>query len=211
LAIFSGLTFTRNPDWADNYTLYKHDAEKAEVNSWLWYNLGNELVTTLLEQSKSPAEQHRVLLASIPALNKSIAIYPDYSKSHSDLSNAYVRLKRLDSAEYHAKLAIKFDPKDQVAVNNLAAVYFNTARFNDALELCKKAVAIRPDFVNGYFNIGVCFFNLHEPDSALVYFKKTYALAPQFKDAIASLAGTYKALNRPDSAAKYEALARTTK
>jgi tetratricopeptide (TPR) repeat protein len=207
LAIFIGMTVTRNPDWADNYTLYKNDAEKAQVNSWLWYDLGNELVTSIFEQSTSPAAQQRALLESIPALNKSVAIYPDYAKSHSDLSNAYIRLKKLDSAEYHARLAIKFDPRDQVAVNNLAAVYFNTARFSDALELCKKTVAMKPDFVNGYYNIGVCFFNIHEPDSALVYFKKTYAMAPDCKDAIVSIASTYKALDKPDSFAKYDALA----
>lgn len=207
--LFGYMSYARNNDWADNYTLFKADVPKNENNARLNYYLGTEMVATKAKQSADPAERRKYTLEAIPYLHRSLAIYPEYTDANASLGDAFFQLGVYDSAEIYDKRALELNPKFTVAINNIAGVYFMQNKFDKALEVCKKAIEINPGYVNAYSNIGLCYMRLGKFDSSLANLYKAISIDPRFKGAYENMALTYKVMGKVDSANKYEALSRS--
>src|SRR6202012_4251725 len=112
----------------------------------------------------------------ITVLRRSLAIYPEYEGSMSELGNAFFHVQQNDSAEYYDKEALKRNPKSPLTLNNLAGVYFVTGQYPLALDICKKSIELNPEYVDAFSNEGLCFLHMGRPDSSLFYLYKALSL-----------------------------------
>ena len=206
--IYAVITFNRNMDWFDNYTLFKADAPKAPNDCRLSYYLGTELATTIAGEEKDPVKQKKIVKDGIALLYKSLAVYPDYNSAHASIGNAYFHIQQNDSAEVHEKRALELNPKDAITINNLAGVYFTSNKYPLAIKLCRDALELNPGYVNAYANIGLCYLHMGKLDSSLISLYKAVSVDPTFPTSYENLALTYKALGNADSVKKYEAKAK---
>ena len=69
-------------------------------------------------------------------LEEILAEYPDFGKAHNHLGWIYcVRLSNYEKAEYHYKLAIKFDPSYPSSYINYTYLLVDLGKFEEAKEL----------------------------------------------------------------------------
>jgi tetratricopeptide (TPR) repeat protein len=204
--IYAVITFDRNTEWFDNYTLYKSDIVKAPNAGKLNYFYGLELEKTIAENEKDPVKQKQIREEGIKYLAKSISIAPDFGDAHANLGNAYYCIGQYDSAEYHESIALRQNPINTMTLNNLSTVYYMTRKYRESLELSRRAIALKPGYVNAYTNMGRCYVNLGQWDSVIYIINKGIAVDPNYVFSYQILAFTYKTLGRLDSAQKYEAI-----
>lgn len=193
LLVCSLLTFSRNKDWKDNYTLFSADAEKYPANARLWYNLGFEQSNTLLEEATDINEKVKLVNGSIADLQKAVAIYPNYAMAHNDLGKLFQRVQQYDSAEAHLKRSIALNPKDPVNKTDLGGLYFTQGNYRLAAYYCNQAALIEPENTEILNNLGLCYLMLHQYDSAMIFAGKVVKIAPDNKLAAETIAAAKKA------------------
>jgi len=207
--IYATLTYGRNEDWKDNYTLYKADVAKLPQNTRLNYYIGSEL-QKMYDQEPTPAGKEQINNESLDYLKKALAIYVDNTDAQAEIGAAYFRKNQIDSAEWHLKRALTLNPKQSNAAANLGTLYLNQKRWGDALAYYQKTTRLNFRNAVAQFNGGVCFYQLAQYDSAIKYFKNCIVVAPEFDNykSFQFTALTYQTIKNMDSARKYEQLAK---
>jgi len=209
--IYAFITFNRNSQWADNYTLYISDVAKAPNGSKLNYFAGYELATTIAKEEKDPVKQRQVYEKAISYLKKALAIYPDYDKAEANVGYAYFCMGMYDSSEIHSARAMQQNPGNAFAVSNLAAVYNLRKDYPRAIEMYKKAIIAAPGNAANYAYAGLSFGSIGKYDSAIVYSRKAIIVDPAFSASYEILATTFRITGNTDSSKKYEAIMQKNK
>lgn len=204
--LFAALTFGRNRDWVDNYTLYKTDLAKAPNSAKLNYFVGLEYETTLVQNEKDAQKQNDLRKEGLTYLRRSITIEPDFTDAQAGLGNTYVFFSQYDSAEVHEKKALELYPLSDKNTSNLAYIYYRQQKFRQSIDLSKKAVELNPGYINPYTNMGRCYMSLGRYDSAISVLHKAILVDAGNIYPYAILLNYYQATGQKDSAAKYNAI-----
>ena len=205
--VFLVITYNRNQEWKDNYTLFSADVQKSPENARLNFYLGNEMGTNYAAQAPDQGMKNSIVTQSIAYLQKAVAIYPHFSDAQVALGSAFFNLKVYDSAEIHHKLALIDDPQNVLALNGLAGIYFMKNNLPAARDILIKDVAINPHSTDIVNNLGLCYMNMHQFDSGIVYFRKVLAIDPSHEESLKNMARSYKMMGVNDSVQKYQAMA----
>ncbi len=204
--VYASITFGRNKDWADNYTLYKTDLAKAPNSARLNYFYGLELETTIAMNEKDPKQQNEVRKEGLTYLKKAIAIAPDFSDAQAGVGNTYIFFAQYDSAEVHEKRALELYPLSDKNTSNLAFIYYREKKFPQSIEFSKKAIELNPDYINPYTNLGRCYLSIGKSDSAVYFLHKAISVDPSNVYPYSLLANYYQSIGQADSMEKYTAI-----
>lgn len=101
----------------------------------------------------------------------------DYSVALMWASFGYSSIK-LDSAAVVGELAIKLDPGNKKALNNLGKIYSENNQPEKAIELFEKALEIDSLYFNAAFGMSIAYLRMNEAKSALRYLEKAVKLNP---------------------------------
>jgi len=200
---FSGLTYARNKDWKDNYTLFQTDLSRMPENCRLNYYYGNELAENTFHAEKDTTRQKEILHESVACLKKAIEIYDKYTDAHTELGTAYLNLQQYDSAAAQFKIAIAQSPYQSIAANNLGTVYLRTNQIPQAIEAYKLAIKIKGDFVQAFCNLGSCYMRLKQFDSAIMSLNQCLAIDPGYSEAYMQLGLAYYFDNKFEKSEPY--------
>lgn len=141
--MFSLWTYQRNITWQTPLALWSDCAQKSPLKARSHNNLGKTLAdkgehlkalehfSTAIKQSAKPESQQFYNKAvsleflgrideSIDYYNKALTLAPNYLAAHNNLGIAYARLNNLELAAYHFKEALRINPNDSPARQNLA-------------------------------------------------------------------------------------------
>ena len=206
--IYAIITFNRNKDWSDNYTLYTTDLEKAPNDARLHYYVADYLLTHLFKE-KDIAMQKETVDEAMSLLYKAVEIYPGYVNAQCDLGILYYDLHQSDSAETHYKEAYELDPTNIPVISGLAHLYFVNKQYRRSIDYNQKAIDISPDYPMTYSNSAFCYLDLGKFDSAILYANKAIALDPKLYGPYQILVFAYQAIGNTDSSKKYEAIAQS--
>lgn len=203
--VYGGITYARNEDWVDSYTLYKADADKMPKNTRLNYYVASELQKKCGAE-KDTAKARQLNDQSMVYLRKSLEIYPDNTDAQAEIGAAFFRAHRFDSSEFHLKRALQLNPNKSNALANLGTLYMTLNDYANALPYYRKTNQVDPRNVVAQFNGGVCYYQLKKPDSAITNFMHTAILQPEFYEykSFQFIAIIYKELGKEDSFQKYE-------
>ncbi len=117
---FAFKTITRNPDWKDNFTLFKTDIAKSGDSAKLRNALGGELS---VQSQKAPyigtGEEKKMLEESNKHLTRALEIHPNYKSPYLIMGNNYFYLKQFDNAVATYHKALHIDSGFSDARNNL--------------------------------------------------------------------------------------------
>jgi tetratricopeptide (TPR) repeat protein len=83
--------------------------------------------------------------------------------------------------------AIRIDPKDARAHNNLGSLYLLQGDLERALSQCNRALAINPDFEEAEYNLGAVALRREDFPTATTHFERALELNPRFESARAAL------------------------
>ena len=91
----------------------------------------------------------------------------NHSDAHNRLATNYKALKQIHLAIKHYQLAIKYNPNNKTAHNNLGNVYCNNKEtWNKAEECYKKAIAVDDNYANGHTNYAALLRKMEQPENA---------------------------------------------
>jgi protein O-mannosyl-transferase len=206
---YCSMTFNRNSDWYDNYTLYKTDLKKAPDNCRLLYYYGTELVNLArLDERDDSVASNRKREQGLACLKRSLAIYPNFHEVCIVLGNSFFTSRLYDSAGVYYFRAIEINPSDTFSINKLAGVYFKKAEYARSIEFCIKAIGVDSGYSRGYRNIGICYLKMGKYDSSIAPLKQAMRLDDNTSPSFGYLAIAYNHLQIPDSTRKYDSIAK---
>ncbi|HSP68489.1 MAG TPA: tetratricopeptide repeat protein [Bryobacteraceae bacterium] len=95
------------------------------------------------------------LLDAAQALEKALALDPDFQEARENLGGLYLRLGRLAEAEPHLHRAIELDPSSSAAHSNLSAVQLLAGDLGAAERTARRALELSRDNDWARFVLGV--------------------------------------------------------
>jgi tetratricopeptide (TPR) repeat protein len=112
---------------------------------------------------------------------------------------------RCEEAVEAFRNAIKTNPKDAIAYNDLGTVYFKLNRAEEAIKAFEKAKEIDPNCAFAYNNLGSFYYNSGKYEKAIELFTKATNLEPKFYLAYINLGLAHSTLrNYPEAANAYK-------
>jgi len=205
--IYAAITFNRNNEWLDNYTLYKSDVKKVPDDSRLNLLIGEEIQKNLADNEKDTTKRKVLIEEAINYVGKSIEVYPDNEASHLEIGFLFQKMKENDSAETHYLIAIKLNPSNSKAINNLGRIYLARKKYLQAIVLFKKSIALDSDYSTAYANLGLCYGIMGKFDSAFSFLRIAISIDPNYNISYENLSMIYNAMGKADSAIKYQSIA----
>ena len=201
--IFGVMTVARNFDWKDNVSLYRADVKNSPEDCRLYHNMGSALSEDLYPTIKDTTVQKQIDNESLEYLKKGLQIYPEYADIHVEMGRVYDRKKMYDSAMYHDEIALKYNPTNSTATNNLGSVYLTSGKYLQAITMFKRALVISPNMKFPYINLARTYVQLKQFDSAMMNYRMMLSFEPNSTEAIQGIGIAYFQMQRWDSAEFY--------
>ncbi len=170
--VYAPLTMARNADWRTNYTLARADAATYPRNARLHHSLAYVLVNERLALAIDVAERNQLVAEAQEHYQRSLEIYPNQSKVHTDYANLLAQMGRYDSAEAHIQQAMKIRPGDPVIISMLGGLYFAQGRYDRTLALCREAQQRAPADNGILINMSLCHLLMKQYDSVIFLSEK---------------------------------------
>ena len=98
------------------------------------------------------------------------------------------------------KKAIRIDPDDVKAHNNLGLAYDKSGKYKEAIESYKQAIKIDPDYATAHNNLGVVYGELGKYYDAIEAYKQAIKIKPDYANAHFNLGIAYGGLGRHQEA-----------
>jgi tetratricopeptide (TPR) repeat protein len=169
LIVFGVLTFERLKVWKNDIVLWEDTVRKNPNSITALTNYGRALL-----EGKEPEKAKGELLV---ALGQEKIMPEQASTILYLLGTAEMTGKNYEKAEAHFKDAIKNNPRNAVAYNNLGILYLRMSESPDArgrenqvvdeaIRNLKEALAISPNLLQAKFNLGLCYLKQRDFDNA---------------------------------------------
>ena len=126
--------------------------------------------------------------------------FPNHNISWKVLSEIHIKSGKMDSALIAIQKAVKINPKDAEAHNNMGLIYFKLKLFEKAIKSSKKAIELKPDFVNAHNNLGIILQKIEKFEQAEFRFKKAIELNSDYAEAHYNLGTSSQRLGKLDKA-----------
>lgn len=233
---YSFLTIMRNPDWADNDTLYSTDLQKSTNSCKMHYYYANHITQseTLSKLKEGSPEWNHTVDTAIVEFQRAISLYPAYGDAMQKLAEMYLNKKQYDSSEYYYLRAIETSPLMPTYRNNYGRMLFNMGRYFEAEHYFRTAATINPGYSTAWNNLAGCigmqgaaFVNkgnqypwhgeeyrqraLQLYQESVEYSLKAIAYDPTFITAYETVAMTYQNMGDAANAQKYSSIAQQLK
>jgi tetratricopeptide (TPR) repeat protein len=198
--VYGGLAVARNAEWKDNVTLYKADVKRSPNDCRLYHNVASALAEEAYMEEPDSLKKLKIDDEAITYLVKGLEIYPDYADLYVEMARIYDRKKMPDSAVKYNTLALKMNPTNFTANNNLGSVLLTAGRYREAIPYFTLAMQFNPNFKYAYLNIARCYNQLQQYDSAVINFRKLMEFEPQNLDVYSEIGMAFFMMTKYDSA-----------
>lgn len=214
LALIMGvMTFMRNFDWKDNYTIFTTDVKVSQNSAKLQCSAGG----TKIEKAANEMDAQRkkqLLSEAITHLRRSLEIHPQFKNPYLLLGNAYIYLEDYDKAIEEYQNGLKLDPEFRDVKTNIAMAYREKGRIYGqkdnnlpkALEMLEKAVFFNPNDAQSYSFLGTVYGIAGQTDKAVSALEKALSIRFDKNDAM-NLSVAYGVLGNTTKATEWRSRA----
>jgi predicted TPR repeat methyltransferase len=119
---------------------------------------------------------------AVEAIEKAIAIAPNYADAYNSLGNIHNKAGKPEKAVDAYRRAIELNPDNVAAHNNIGTVLKDLERFEEAAEAFAKAIELMPDNAELYRNFGNVFRKQGKFTEAAQAYRKAISLRPYRSD-----------------------------
>jgi len=179
VALYSGRTLARNPDWKDNETIFPKTAETAPNSVKSAYNYA----LVLRAQGR--------LSEAIDRYRHAVSIWPEHQRAWFNLGNTLSENGQYDEAVDAYQRALEILPSDADALHNLALTYKRMKQPEKAVEAFKRILLMKPYDLSVRLNIGTTWAEFGEYDKALAVFEENVRLNSMDAASIANIGNIY--------------------
>jgi hypothetical protein len=191
LGLLSFRSISRNHDWADPITLMEHDIEHLE-NSAQAHNLLALNLMYVSSNNKNINPQQVIEMQNKAAvhLQKSTEIYPYFFNTNFDLARIYINLGDLIKARESLDQALKIDPNNLFALEEMAKTCYELKLVDDTERYANKYLAQIPQNENMHeiliYNMlanGRLESAIYYAERAMSYYPNNQIIQKMYKDA----------------------------
>jgi tetratricopeptide (TPR) repeat protein len=210
VALFSLKTFTRNPVWKDNYTIFTTDIETSPNSAKLQTSVGGEMIEHF-KSSTNEVEKKAKITEAIGHLQKALEIHPTFKNPYLLMGNGYFYLEDFDKALDSYNKGLKLDPNFKDIKTNLGLVYREGGKtigqkqgnLPKSIEFLSKAVEIDPTDVAAMSYLGTAYGMSNQPQKLIDVLTRALAIRFDKQDAI-NISVAYRQLGNLAKAVEYE-------
>lgn len=180
LALYSFKTITRNHDWKDHLTLYRHDIKHLGNSAKAHAMISNTIYPDLF---KMPAgiQKNNLINECIFHYKKALEIYPDYTVSNNNIGSIYFTfLGDFNTALPYFKRAVQLDSNYLEAYYNLAYTYEKLGMPDSAVLNFEKVLTIKPTYVQAYERMNSIYFSTGNFDQAIELNLRAAGVMPEY-------------------------------
>lgn len=217
VALFSLKTFTRNPAWEDNYTIFTTDIETSPNSAKLQTSVGGEMIEHF-KNSTNEVEKKAKISEAIGHLEKALEIHPTFKNPYLLMGNGYFYLEDFDKALDMYNKGLKLDPNFKDIKTNLGLVYREGGKIigqkqgnlPKSIEFLSKAVEIDPTDVAAMSYLGTAYGMSNQPQKLIDVLTRALAIRFDKQDAI-NISVAYRQLGNLAKAVEYETKVKSEK
>jgi hypothetical protein len=202
LLLYSYITFSRNFDWKNDLTLFRHDINYVSESSQAHNLLGVHIMKSVQDEP-NPAKKIELEKEALSHLKKAVEIYPYFFNTTYDIGRVYMTLDMPDSAIAAFKHSLTLDTSFRDVYLNLGTLLIAQFKFNEALPYYESVIRLSPNEYIGYEQLSFTYFKMNQFNKSIEVNLKASRQLPNLPDPYINMGRTYIAQNRPDSALIY--------
>lgn len=202
LCFYSAITFSRNFQWKDSLTLFRHDINYVDQSAMAHNLLAIHLMRASEIETNLP-KQTELRKEALVHFKKSQEIYPKFYNVAYDIGRVYLSLNMQDSAIHAFKHAIQIGSTYIMVYKNLAELLFSKGRYEEAIPYLEYIIKESPKEFSFYDKLSYIYFKRKDYLGSIAINKKAIQQLPQQIDPVFNIGRTYLAINELDSARYY--------
>ncbi len=122
--------------------------------------------------------------SAIVAFSNVLRLQPTHINTQSALGTVYGKMKGdFENAIKYLTVAVKYNPKDGSAYENLGIAYAMKKDFPSSLKAFEQALQLKPESAQSYLNIAITYQNMGDKQKADEYFEKAFKIDPALRQA----------------------------
>ena len=195
LMLYSFKTISRNRDWKDDLTIYRHDVAISENSATAHSIFGQALLTYAYPNETNNEQRLAIVDSSITELNKAITIFPDDPITYRYLGMAFEKKNDFQNASKYFEICLKKSPVTNVYdMKQLGYLYMKTNQYDRALSVLDSVLIREPDQEAWNYK-GYILFATGKYADAIAAYKKTLELNENSLIAYQNIGAAYINLN----------------
>ena len=171
LAILSTLSYSRNQDWFDNYTLWKSAVKIQPWSAKAHNNLG------LAYKEKGLYEQ------SIVEYKEAMRVNPTYTDAGNNLAILYGEVGDHDLELEMYRHSLSINPNDATMNYNTGMAHMEQGKVKEGLVYVKRAVEIEARYVNAHNGLAIIYSRLGKYKLAKIHWEIALSIDPDHPSA----------------------------
>jgi tetratricopeptide (TPR) repeat protein len=137
-------TWTRNPDWRNDTTIFEADARHAPNSARVHFLRGNHLVQELKARHIAPDVEQATYATAMAEFRRAIALYPAYTEPHMGIGDAYLTAQDYPAAVAWYRELTRRNSRFAVGYYFLGVAFDGLGAHDSAAVYRARAVAIDP-------------------------------------------------------------------
>ena len=191
LLLYSFKTFTRNPVWESDETLFETGIQSAPNSSRTQSFYGVMHYRKALA-SKNANEKQQLLTTAAEYLNKSIQTYPGFTESYQHLAAIYEAQGKNQLALQTYQNGLKSNPEYYPAMTNMGILHYKMKQYPQAISNLKNALNYSPNNVVTLRALGLSYKDSGQFNLAAEQFKKAHENQPNDPTHLRDLVDLYR-------------------
>ncbi len=210
VGLYSFKTFSRNPDWKNNITLFGHDVADVENNAKAHFNWGSSLFG-LYSGEKDTIKQKQYLDKAIIEFTKAMNICDQIREDYFYLAKTYLLKKDYQNViNVYNTFRSYGNGLDAFDFENLAEAFYNlgaqesqSGQPDKALTLFDSTLKFNPNYWGADVNKGVIYLNKGNTKDALSAFENAIKIDSKCEIAYINIGCVYATLKQYEKAIEY--------
>lgn len=198
LAIFAVMSFVRQLDWKDNYTLFSADVYHLPTSARANHNYATEVYFKYKTDRREDLKDEAVFY-----FTKATDIYPDYLDAWNNKGTLHLFAREFDQAEEALLKTISIQPNYGKAYFNLGVTYQETQRYQQSAQYYQLAIDKGLGNADAYYGLGYALGFLGQKEQARLAFENCLQLNPNHANAYLQLGKIYGEAGQIESAKSY--------
>ena len=204
LLLYTIKTFTRNPVWESDETLFETGIHSAPNSSRTqsFYGVMNYRKAMA---SKDANERKQLMTVAEEYLKKSINTYPGFTETYQHLAAVYEAQNKNQLAIQTYRNGLKTNAKYYPAMTNMGILFYKMKNYPEAISNLKNALNFSPNNVVTNRGLGLAYKDSGQFELAAQHFKKAHESRPNDPTYLRDLVNLYRfSLNDIETAIFYD-------